>query len=304
MISNPLRDTTVSRPPMFNSDGEQLFVRDSPRVSVELAGLTHPGTVRPNNEDNYAVIRRARFQEVLLTSQSAKTFPVEADNAHLFLMADGMGGAAFGELASSLAIRSLWSLSEQCSDWIMKISEFDPQLVKQRVDAYTQEVQNAMRETMATRPQSAGMGTTLTGVYVMGLDAIVVQIGDSRAYLYRAGKLRRLTRDHTVAEQLTRLGMSEDLAHSFRHMITSCLGGDSKSAHPDIDYVRLAPGDLLLLATDGLTDVLSDDAIAARLVEQTDLKVVCQALVDDALMQAAPDNVSVVLARFSELDHD
>src|SRR5688572_24553872 len=147
MITNPPRDTTVSRPPMHNSDGERLFVRDSPRVAVELAGLTHPGTVRPNNEDNYAVIRRARFQEVLLTSQSAKSFPVETDNAHLFLMADGMGGAAFGELASSLAIRSLWSLSEQCSDWIMKISEFDPQIVKQRVDAYTQEVQKAMRET-------------------------------------------------------------------------------------------------------------------------------------------------------------
>jgi protein phosphatase len=219
-------------------------------------------------------------------------------------MADGMGGAAFGELASSLAIRNVWSLSEQCTDWVMKIDEFDAQRFKDRVEAYTQEIQKALRETMTARPQSSGMGTTITAVYVMGWDAVIVQIGDSRAYLQRSGQLRRLTRDHTVGEQLAHLGMGSELAHSFRHLLTSCLGGDSKSAHPDLDYLRLSAGDVLLLATDGLSDMLSDEAISQRLGQESDLKVVCQRLVDDALEQGAPDNVSVVIARFSEAGDD
>lgn len=297
-----LRDTTVPQPPRVPAD--RLFVPLSPRVAVESAGSTHTGKVRQTNEDNYAVIRRTRFQEVLLTSQSVASFPIEKDDAYLFLMADGMGGAAFGELASSLAIRGVWSLGEQCTDWIMKISEFDAQLAKDRVEAYVRRLQEAFRDTMAARPQAAGMGTTLTAVYVMGWDAIVVQLGDSRAYLHRRGELRRLTRDHTVGEQLAHLGMGEELAHSFRHLLTSCLGGDSKSARPDIDYVRLAAGDILLLATDGLSDILSDDAIARRLGHQSDLKTACQMLLDDALEQGAPDNVSVVAARFSEAGDD
>jgi protein phosphatase len=157
---------------------------------------------------------------------------------------------------------------------------------------------------MAARPQAAGMGTTLTTVYVMGWDAIIVQIGDSRAYLNRAGQLRRLTRDHTVGEQLAHYGIADELAQSFRHMLTSCLGGDSKSAHPVIDHVRLAAGDVLLLATDGLTDTLNDDAIAGRLNEHFHLNAACQALIDDALAQGARDDVSVVLARFSEASDD
>jgi protein phosphatase len=115
--------------------------------------------------------------------------------------------------------------------------------------------------------------------------------------------LRRLTRDQTVGEQLSEIGMGDEVARSFHHMLTSCLGGDSKSAHPEINYVRLAAGDLLLLATDGLTDVLADDAIAGRLGGR-DLKGICQGLVEDAQSQGAPDDVSVVLARFSEAGED
>jgi protein phosphatase len=296
-------DTTISRPPRRTPEGK-LFVPDSSRVAVELAGLTHPGKSRSNNEDNYAVIRRSRSQDVLLTSHSPASFPPHSDVSHLFLMADGMGGAAFGELASSLAIRSVWSLSEQATNWVMKIAEFDAEAFKNRVDAYVERVQQSFRESVHAKPHAAGMGTTMTAVYVMGWDAVLVQIGDSRAYLYRQGRLRRMTQDHTVGEQLVHLGMSPELAKSFRHMLTTCLGCDSKSAYPDLDYERLQPGDILLLATDGLTDVVPDDVMMRRLGESANLRAVCQALVNDALDAGGPDNVTVVAARFTEAGDD
>jgi protein phosphatase len=302
MSATKLQDTTIPRP--VRSPDWTVFVPAAPRVAVELAGLTHPGKLRSNNEDNFAVIRRMRRQEVVLSSQPTSSFPSEADQAHLLMMADGMGGAAFGELASSLAIRTVWSLSEESMGWIMKIAEFDPVVIKERVDAYVERIQQAFCESAATRPQASGMGTTMTSIYVMGWDAIVVQIGDSRAYLFRQGNLRRLTRDHTVAEQLNRLGMGAELSDSFRHILTSCLGGDAKSARPDIDYQRLQPGDVLVLATDGLTDVVPEDRIVQRLGERSDLRAVCQTLVQDALERGGPDNITVVTARFSEAGDD
>ena len=302
MVATNLHDTTIPRP--IRPTSAKLFVSPLPRVAVELAGITHPGKVRSNNEDNYAVIRRSRRQDLLLTSQSAASFVPETDEAYLFLMADGMGGAAFGELASSLAIRNMWLLGEQCTNWVMKITEFDPQLFKVRVEAYVERLQQAFRDSVSARPQAAGMGTTLTAVYTMGFDTLVAQLGDSRAYLCRQETLRRLTRDHTVAEQFQSMGMESELANSFRHILTSCLGGDTKSARADVDYVRLQPGDVLLLATDGLTDVVSDDRLAQRIHEASNIRALCQTLVDDALDGGGPDNITIVAARFSEANDD
>src|SRR5262249_20900110 len=137
-------------------------------------------------------------------------------------------------------------------------------------------------EETAHHPEWVGMGTTLTLAFVSGWRLFVVHAGDSRCYLFRGGQLRRLTTDHTVAGELARWGMirPEDVCHhQFRHVVTNALGGGRAGVQTDVLNVELETGDAVLLCSDGLTDMLPDDRIAAILAADTDPKAACTQLV-------------------------
>jgi protein phosphatase len=149
------------------------------------------------------------------------------------------------------------------------------------------------------------MGTTMTVAYSIGEDLFVFHVGDSRAYLFRNGKLRQLTRDHTHVQKLVDAGTitrEQAATHRLRHVLTNAIGGKAKKIGVDAQRLGLADADRLLLCTDGLTEVVEETEIAEVLGRGKAPEIVCRSLVDLALDRGGPDNVTVVTARFRSSD--
>ena len=146
-----------------------------------------------------------------------------------------------------------------------------------------------------------GMGSTLTGARSFGRELLIVHVGDSRAYLLRAGHLQRLTRDHTYAQMMVEAGQlapDEVALSGVCHILTNVLGGTLEQVDVDVDLVRLEHGDRLLLCSDGLTDAVNDDTIRATLVTAASSNEACGRLVQLALDGGGRDNITVVVASF------
>ncbi len=286
------------------SASRSFLGRTAPIVEVTFGGHTHPGHVRENNEDHYVVIRRRRRRDVLLGNIPEGFMPDLNEDAYVLAVADGMGGAAFGELASLLALQSGWDLGLRDVKWTVKVDDAEVRELMQKADAYYREIDRALIAHTDLEPRLSGMGTTLTLAYTIGTEAIIAHAGDSRAYLHgRDGNLVCLTRDHTLAQELADFGMiqpDEVHTHRMRNVLTNCLGGPEVGVDPDITHIRLSDGDGLLLCTDGLTDVVKGPEIARTLDEyRTNPDAACRALIDLALKRGGPDNITVVLSRYT-----
>ena len=265
-------------------------------VVVDVGARTHCGKVRDNNEDNFHVIQFGRYLHTVLSSLPAGEFSEEDRPGYGFVVADGMGGHAAGEVASRRAITLLVECALQTPDWIL--GREDALLAK--VMTRTAERFRAVNEAVIAEAQRqralGGMGTTLSLALSLGDDLIVAHVGDSRVYLFRDDNLRRLTTDHTIAQQ--RGGFDAASAARFRNVLTRAIGTHLGGAEPDVDRFRLADGDRLLLCTDGLTDMVDEASIARELGRAAPSAQTCQALVDLALDGGGKDNVTVVVATY------
>jgi protein phosphatase len=275
---------------------------DTAQVQVDVAALSHPGLVRDNNEDHYLVLRFGRTLETLLTNLAADQLPARSDEVgYCLVVADGIGGAAAGELASQMAITTLVSLILNTPDWILSSDEPGIRQVIGRMAERYRRIQAALRYQGSGDPELAGMGTTMTLACSMGARLVLGHIGDSRAYLFRRGELCQLTRDHTLVQSMIDQGQltaEQAATHPWRHVLTRSLGAAGDNFEGDFDSAWLADGDQLLLCTDGLTDMVDSAGIASVLREAASSKDGCQALVDAALNNGGQDNVTVVLARY------
>jgi protein phosphatase len=269
---------------------------------VDLAARTDAGLVRPNNEDVYLTLRGSRALDVLGSNLPAGLVPQRSEEgAYAMLVADGVGGAAAGEVASRLVVTTLVQLVLDQPDWIMKTGTWEDDVILERTARYYREANVALREHAAANPDLAGMGTTLTVAHNRGRDLFVGHVGDSRAYLCRGGDLIRLTRDHTYAQHLADRGIipqEEVTSHRLRHVLTRALGEFEHTVEADVQQVRLDDGDQVLVCTDGLTDMVDDADIEAALRAAGTAGDACRALVDMALANGGKDNVTVVLARY------
>jgi PPM family protein phosphatase len=293
---------TVEMPPLPNA--EELVARYfgsrlPALLRPEFAALSHPGKVRANNEDHYAVVRRRRSRDVLLTNLPEGTLRTACEEAYSMVVADGVGGAAYGELASMLALQAGWDCATRAFKWHFKITEAEANDLTEHLRAYGHLMQQALCEQARLDPRLAGMATTITGALVIGCDAFIGHAGDSRAYLFRKGSLWQLTHDDTQAQQLVEAGIFPSVAAAppfLRHLLTNCLSASRREARVEVCHAALADGDRLLLCTDGLTDLVRDDEIARILDYYPVPAEACQALVDAALANGGRDNVTVVLA--------
>jgi protein phosphatase len=276
---------------------DHFFAEDVPALRVTVGAATHPGSVRENNEDHYAVIRRTRTREVVLSNLPAGVMLPHLDEAHLFMVADGIGGAAFGELASRLVIQTTWELEGQATSWVMKLTDIDALQLRERVSAYVQRIEERLREYGRDHPELAGMGTTLTCAHVMGRDAVITHIGDSRVYLCRGGVCRQITSDHTLGELLKSGGLDARAVDRMRHVLVNCLAvNQTTRAVPELRHVALEDGDRLLVCTDGLSEMVADEEIGEVIDAQPDPQPACDELIRRALQHGGRDNVTVVLA--------
>ena len=265
-------------------------------MEFSIGARSHPGLVRPENQDHFLVARRIRRGEVVLTSVPPESLPSSEEVAHLLLVADGIGGEAFGEVASRLVVTKTWELSQRAASWLMKLHDAASREPYTRVRLYVDMLQHAFREAQTGGLLAEHSGTTCTCAYVIGRHAIVANIGDSRAYLFRDGELRQLTRDHTVAQQLIDIGVPAVQAREFGNVLTSHLGTQAFEVHLEVNCVRLRHDDSLLVCSDGLTNEVSDEAIAAELRRGASPQEHCDRLVQSALDHGGHDNVTVLLA--------
>jgi protein phosphatase len=274
----------------------------SATVKVELGGLSHTGKVRPINEDHFMITRLGRDQETVLTNLPEGDVPDHfREHGYAMIVADGMGGAARGEVASRLAISTLAHLSLQFGKWNLRINEQIAREVTERAERFYQRVGEAVLEEGRADPSLTGMGTTLTGAFSAGSDLFVCSVGDSRVYLFRRGRLLQLTRDQTYSQLLADIGQipqHEVSTHHLRHILTDAIGVNSGKIKVKVRHLPLLDEDVLLLCTDGLTEMVDEEEIAMVLMRGLSAQETCQTLVDLALEHGGKDNVTVLLAKY------
>ena len=277
---------------------QRFFGPRPQRVNVRFGAVSDRGKKRSNNEDHYAVVRRDRSRTVLATNVPNASMAQTKEEAYVMVVADGIGGAAFGELASMLAVQTAWELAERETCWAFNVDEEQAKELADKFDAYAQLIHQKLLDHVDSDPLTAGMGTTLTVAHTVGPVAFIGHIGDSRAYAYRDGLLHPLTRDHTLAQELVDAGMKSCEASKFGHVLTNFLGGRRDRVATESQQFVLQDGDALLLCSDGLTRHVEDAEIAEAIRQDDDPQNVCQSLLDLALERGGRDNITIVLARY------
>jgi protein phosphatase len=272
------------------------------RVSVEFSGQTHQGKVRTNNEDQFFIARLAKSMQVYQTSlaRDPETRFSEEDG-YLMVVADGMGGAAAGERASTRAIESVETFALNQLKWFLHHGSGEESKLLAELRQGFEVADRAVVDEGEANAGLYGMGTTMTMAYSVGRDLHIVHAGDSRAYLFRQGELTQLTCDHTLVQLLIAGGViSPDDArhHARRNVVTNVIGGPNAGVHAEIHKVQIENGDVLLLCSDGLTEPVEDDQIAEALASSNDPTEAADRLISLALKNGGPDNVTVVVARY------
>ena len=267
-------------------------------VLAVFGAVSDIGLVRTNNEDHYLVTRRSRTRQILLTNHIGGLLPPTVEEAFVMAVADGMGGEAFGELASRLVLTTAWELAPRENTWLLNTGAVSLELMREKLTAFVQLIHEALQEYARRRPETSSMGTTLTIAYLVGRRVFLGQVGDSRAYLIHGAECRRLTRDHTLAEKLIASGAAPEQVTHLRHILVNHIGAREQEVALDVEQALLDDGDWLLLCTDGLTDQVTDAEIAAVAAESADPQAACAALVQRANERGGKDNITVVAGQF------
>lgn len=261
-----------------------------PKVIVQLAGATDVGRIREHNEDNFLLANlstHARGDDV------KSRVEIESEGL-LFAVCDGMGGALAGEVASQMAVDVIHGIVQDGP------SARDRDHFAQKLVASVQEAGARIFLAAKTNRDRHGMGTTSTVAGVHGTTLFVGQVGDSRAYLYRRGRLKQITKDQSLVSKLIEAGqLTEEQAESYEHahIILQALG-TADTVSVDLSYVDLRQGDTVMLCSDGLSGLATHEQIREILADERDPATACQKLIDAACDAGGHDNVTVIVARF------
>lgn len=270
--------------------------------TVRAFGLTDPGRVRPANEDHFVIVELARTMTVHQTSVPQAQAQYSSHRGHLFVVADGMGGHQAGEVASALGVVTVEGFLLNTLKRFFHMEVPEEQHVMKEFQAALMQADARIFEEASRHPEMIGMGTTLTMAFAVDWRLLVAHAGDSRCYLLSGGELRRLTHDHTVVAELVRLGtLTPEGAskHPYRHVITNVLGGPRPGVQVEMHKLDLEAGDVVLLCSDGLTEMVPEARLATLLwEEQDDPRRACERLVAEANERGGKDNITALVARF------
>ena len=253
------------------------------QIHLDVAACTDTGRVRPINEDSYRI----------------------SPDQNLFVLSDGMGGAAKGEVASAIAVETVirW-LHENAANGMPKLftsyaeaSNGTNSLVRAIEMANREIHEHGMRD-----PGCRGMGSTIVAAHICGTRLSLAHVGDSRAYLFRAQALQQLTSDHSLVAEQVRHGLmshQQAAASELQSVLTRALGTE-ESVSVDADEIELFPGDSLLLCSDGLTRMVPEDEIAGILAEASPVRIAAERLVRRANEHGGEDNITVIAIRLNK----
>ena len=262
-----------------------------PDIDIEVFGKTDVGLIREHNEDNFLV---ADVTGSVRASDGRPPFTFKlGEKGALFLVCDGMGGAAAGEVAAQMAADAIYESLTQAEP---QQRDAFARLLRRAVQRANERIFIQSRDNQSER----GMGTTCTAAALVDDTLVIAQIGDSRCYLLRDGKLAQVTKDQSLAWQLIEAGaMTAEEAKAFEHanIILQALGVQ-ETVEVVLSQVSLRKGDVALLCSDGLHGPVADEEMLAVLIAEHDLGKAGDALIQKALDRDGPDNITVVLARF------
>jgi PPM family protein phosphatase len=262
-----------------------------PDITIEVFGKTDVGLVREHNEDNFLI---ADVTGAMRTAEARAPFTFKlGEKGAALLVCDGMGGAAAGEVASQMAVDSIYDAMAASEP---QVRDAFARLLRRAVQHANERIFIQSRDNQSER----GMGTTCTVASLMDETLVVAQIGDSRCYVLRDGKLAQVTKDQSLAWQLIEAGaMTPDEAKAFEHanIILQALGVQER-VEVVLSQVSLRRGDVALLCSDGLHGPVADEEILAILIAEPNLQKAGEALIQKALDRDGPDNITVVLGRF------
>ena len=264
---------------------------------VDCHGASHVGRVRERNEDRFAIVALHHAARLVQSNlEEGDVFRrLSRPTAHVFVAADGVGGAAAGDQASRLAVGTV---VEYLSEVANCYQGTDAAREQEFIDRLTAGVERAHGRLIEAYGAGRGPATTLTMVTLVWPRAYVVHVGDSRGYVLRRGRLRQFTADQTVGDLFVDIGAVTEAQAAKRGMFDVLTSAVGTEIAPLVGVVDLELGDALLLCTDGLTKHVPDARIAALLSVAPSAESACGALVDAALEQGGTDNVTVVVARF------
>jgi protein phosphatase len=244
-------------------------------VHITCAGRTDVGIIRSGNEDSYIMV----------------------PDRGIFVVADGMGGHAAGEVASEMAVRfvarDLGSLKGLSDD-----------LVAERMRVSIRTANNAIFQRTLTEHDKRGMGTTVTALVLYDTRFLIGQVGDSRCYLLREGRLTQVTKDHSYVQEQVDAGYltpEQARAHPYSNVITRCVGANS-DVMPDVYVGAVRPKDVFLLASDGLTGMLEDHQLAEVLHADRMPQDQVDDLVSEANRHGGLDNVTAIIVRIDSVE--
>lgn len=271
---------------------------DDHQVVVRVFALTDVGHTRDHNEDAFLVAELNGPQAVTFHGQVSEPQELVAgDHGLLFLVADGMGGAASGELASSMASESI--LEALRANWNSNPNVGAESFATVLRDA-TEQANARIHQHSRDFPEHRGMGTTATVAGLLGDRLYLAQVGDSRAYVIRQGKAIQITKDQSLMQRLVEAGeLTEAEAESSerRNIILQALGPD---AHVTVDltHQQIRRGDTLIICSDGLSGLVRGEEIARMANDARDVELLCHRLVNRANDLGGPDNITVIAAQF------
>ncbi|MFL5619593.1 MAG: PP2C family protein-serine/threonine phosphatase [Gemmatimonadaceae bacterium] len=266
---------------------------------IDVHGLTHVGRVRSENQDHFLLATVSKRVNVIATNLGTQEhLPVgEQRVAFIAMVADGVGGEEGGAEASATALESCMQYVNDSMSCLYErdVTEATFTDMLQRCAVRSHE---AIRQRASVDSQHSTMATTLTLFMGVWPAYYLLQVGDSRYYLWREGRLTQVTRDQTLANDLVDQGILSraQAPHTqFAHVLSSALGSDT--AEPVVTRLQADWENIHLLCSDGLTKHVSDERIAERLANMTSAKQVCEQLVQDALEEGGTDNITIIVGR-------
>ena len=274
-------------------------------LTVKAFGVTDKGKVRETNEDQFLIAELTKAMRIWQTSLPEPKLQVGEERAHLFLVADGMGGQLAGERASALAVAAIEQFMLNSFRWFFGSGSPDEQRVLAQFQSAIRHADACILEEAAAHPELSGMGTTVTMAFHLGAQLCVIHVGDSRAYLYRDHELHQLTEDHTLVADMVRSGAlrrDQVAEHQLRHTITNVVGGPELGVNVEARALEVRDGDRLLLCSDGLTEMVTNEAIAATLDAEPAPEAAAKKLLAQANDGAASDNITLIVVRFDAAD--
>ena len=266
---------------------------DQPPVVIRIFASTDVGRTRDHNEDAFAVAELPAATPVTFSREQTYT---PGDHGAVLMVADGMGGAAAGEIASSMAVDVV--LKELRAR--QNAAPAEPTAFAKALVAATTVANEKIHRYALEHPEYRGMGTTATVAGVLADTLYIAQVGDSRAYLVRDGKASQITKDQSLMQRLIEAGeitAEEAEVSERRNIILQALGPEA-AIKVDITRQQIRQADTLVLCSDGLSGLVRDFEIAEAVAAERDLRALCARLITMANSKGGPDNITVVAARF------